>query len=77
MSSLGICGHFFNTLAVKDRISLAHHSSSTTIVNPDAVDLDQYLPSSRLSYYDIQHGHIGVASARQTHTISPTIHTSG
>ena len=38
--------HFFNTLAVKDRISLAHHSSSATIVNPDTVDLDQYLPSS-------------------------------
>ena len=38
--------HFFNSLAVKDRISLAHHSSITIVVDPDTVNLNQYLPSS-------------------------------
>lgn len=37
--------HFFNTLAVRDRVNLAHHSSSTVLVDPDAVNLQQFLPS--------------------------------
>ena len=37
---------FFNTLTVKDQISLAHHSSSTTVVIPDTVDFNQYLTTS-------------------------------